>query len=40
MINEGTDMNLNFVYKSSDHLCCENGGLVSGPQIWAGRVIK
>lgn len=33
-------MNLNFVFKSSDHLRYENGNHVSGPHGGAGRAIK
>lgn len=33
-------MNLNFVFKSSDHLRYENGKHVSGPHGGAGRAVK
>ncbi|MBL0300085.1 MAG: hypothetical protein IPQ23_00050 [Cytophagaceae bacterium] len=33
-------MELNFVFKSSDHLRYENGILVSGPHGGAGRAVK
>ena len=33
-------MNLNFVFKSSDHLRYENGRHVSGPHGGAGRAVK
>ena len=33
-------MNLNFIFKSSDHLRYENGIHVSGPHGGAGRAVK